>query len=200
MTPAQREALNAHLHWGLAVLALWLVATSPWVSMFRRFPAEAGFFDYAHVVLGWLALVVVVVYCVTVLQGGRWQWFFPWASGHLAAIGRDLVGIARGSVPAADGPGLYGAIKGLAAAGAACHRVDGRWLVTGTGLGFGPAPARPASGRRESTAGDRCGARARGGVAPARTAARLTQPRPAPTPRRPRPRPRPARGSGDRTR
>ena len=62
--------------------------------------------------LGWLALVVAVVYCVTVSQGGRWQWFFPWASGHLAAIGRDLAGIARGSVPSADGPGLYGAVKG----------------------------------------------------------------------------------------
>jgi Prokaryotic cytochrome b561 len=113
MTPARREALNAHLHWALALLALWLVLTSPWVSMFRRLPSGAGFFDYAHVALGWLALVLGVVYCVTVSQGGRWRWFFPWAAGQLGAIGRDLAGIARGKVPAAEGPGLYGAIKGL---------------------------------------------------------------------------------------
>jgi hypothetical protein len=113
MTPAQREALNAHLHWALALLALWLVLTSPWVSLFRRLPAGAGFFDYAHVAAGWLALLVGAVYVVTVGQGGRWQWFFPWAAGHVAAIGRDVAGIARGKVPAADGPGLYGAIKGL---------------------------------------------------------------------------------------
>ena len=36
----------------LAMLAVWLVATSPWVSMLRRIPANAGFFDYAHVALG----------------------------------------------------------------------------------------------------------------------------------------------------
>ena len=113
MTPAQREALNAHLHWGLALLALWLVLTSPWLSMLRRLPAGAGFFDYAHLATGWLALVVAVIYLVTVSQGGRWQWFFPWAAGHVAALGRDIAGIARGKVPAADGPGLYGAIKGL---------------------------------------------------------------------------------------
>jgi cytochrome b561 len=113
MTPAQREALNAHLHWALALLALWLLLTSPWVSMFRRLPSGAGFFDYAHVALGWLALAIAVVYCVTVSQGGRWRWFFPWAAGQVAAIRRDLAGIARGKVPAADGPGLYGAIKGL---------------------------------------------------------------------------------------
>jgi hypothetical protein len=113
MTPAQREALNARLHLALAVLAVWLVATSPWVSMLRRIPASAGFLDHAHVALGWLALVLAVVYCVTLSPGGRWQWFFPWAAGQAASIGRDLAGIARGQVPAADGPGLYGAIKGL---------------------------------------------------------------------------------------
>ncbi len=113
MTPAQREALNAHLHWGLALLALWLVLTSPWVSMFRRLPAGAGFFDYAHVAAGWLALLAGGVYVVTVGQGGRWRAFYPWAAGAGGAIVRDLGGILRGQVPAADGPGLYGAIKGL---------------------------------------------------------------------------------------
>jgi hypothetical protein len=113
MTPAQREALNARLHLVLAALAVWLVATSPWVSMLRRVPASAGFLDHAHVVLGWLALFVAVIYLVTVMRGGRWQWFLPWATGNAAAVARDIAGIARGRVPAADGPGLYGAIKGL---------------------------------------------------------------------------------------
>jgi hypothetical protein len=113
MTPAQREVLNAHLHPLLAVLAVWLVATSPWVSMYRRLPSSAGFLDYAHVALGWLTLVVAIVYGSLLTRDGRWQWLFPWAGGQLAAIGRDVAGIARGRVPAADGPGLYGAVKGL---------------------------------------------------------------------------------------
>jgi hypothetical protein len=113
MTPAQREVLNGRLHRALAALAVWLVATSPWVSMLRRVPDNAGFLDHAHVVLGWLALAIAVVYLVTVSRGGRWRWLFPWAAGNLAAIGRDLAGLARGKVPSADGPGLYGMVKGL---------------------------------------------------------------------------------------
>jgi hypothetical protein len=110
---SRREIINAHLHPLLAVLALWLIATSPWVSMFRRFPAEPGFFDYAHVVTGGLALLGAVVYFVTVTQAARWKWFFPWAAGETGAMARDLTGVLQGRVPAADGPGLYGAIKGL---------------------------------------------------------------------------------------
>mgnify|MGYP001764188877 CR=1 FL=1 len=110
---SRREVINAHLHPLLAVLALWLVATSPWVSMFRRFPAEPGFFDYAHVVVGALALLCALVYSATVAQAGRWKWFFPWAAGETGAMARDLTGALQGKVPPADGPGLYGAIKGL---------------------------------------------------------------------------------------
>lgn len=112
-TLSRREIINAHLHPLLAVLALWLVATSPWVSMLRRFPSEPGFFDYAHVVSGGLALLATLVYFVTVAQAGRWKWFFPWAAGETGAMARDLTGALQGSVPPADGPGLYGAIKGL---------------------------------------------------------------------------------------
>jgi hypothetical protein len=57
-----QDSTTNRLHTALAVLALWLVATSPWVSMLRRVPASAGFFDYAHVALGGLALVVGVVW------------------------------------------------------------------------------------------------------------------------------------------
>ena len=110
---SRREIVNAHLHPLLAVLALWLIATSPWVSMFRRFPAEPGFFDYAHAVAGALALLGALVYCVTVTQAARWKWFYPWAAGETGAMARDLTGVLQGRVPGADGPGLYGAIKGL---------------------------------------------------------------------------------------
>jgi hypothetical protein len=139
MTPAQREVLNGRLHRALAAIGVWLVATSPWVSMFRRFPDGAGFFDHAHVVLGWLALALAVVYLVTVSQGGRWRWFFPWAAGHVAAIGRDAAGIARGQVPSADGPGLYGAIKGVLLLAMLATAITGAgWaLAQGTDLALG---------------------------------------------------------------
>jgi cytochrome b561 len=109
---SRREIINAHLHPLLAVLAVWLIATSPWVSMFRRFPADPGFFDYAHIVAGALALLTAIAYAVNVSQGGRWKWFFPWAAGETGAMARDLTGAVQGRVPPADGPGLYGAIKG----------------------------------------------------------------------------------------
>lgn len=112
-TLSRREIINAHLHPLLAALAVWLVVTSPWVSMLRRFPAEPGFFDYAHVVGGALALLCALVYCVTVTAAARWKWFFPWAAGETGAVARDLTGALKGRVPPADGPGLYGAIKGL---------------------------------------------------------------------------------------
>ena len=57
MNEAQREAIGNRLHIAVTLLALWLVTTSPWVSMLRRVPASAGFFDYAHMVLGVVALV-----------------------------------------------------------------------------------------------------------------------------------------------
>lgn len=109
----RRDIINAHLHPLLAVLAVWLIATSPWVAMFRRFPAAPGFLDYAHVVTGVLALLASLAYFVTVTQAGRWKWFFPWAAGETGAMARDLTGALQGRVPPADGPGLYGAIKGL---------------------------------------------------------------------------------------
>ena len=58
MNAAQREVIGNRLHVAVTLLALWLVTTSPWVSMLRRVPASAGFFDYAHMVLGVVALCV----------------------------------------------------------------------------------------------------------------------------------------------
>jgi hypothetical protein len=90
MTPVRREVLNGHLHWVLAALAVWLVATSPWVSMLRRFPSPAGFFDYAHVVLGWIAFALGLVYAVTATGGGRLRQFLP---GKTAAVTGVIEGL-----------------------------------------------------------------------------------------------------------
>ena len=47
------------------------------------------------------------------MRGGRWKLYFPVAAGNGAAVGRDLAGLLRGKVPAAEGGGLFGAIEGL---------------------------------------------------------------------------------------
>jgi hypothetical protein len=131
--PAGKGRLDAHLHAALALCALWLVGTSPWIGMLRRVPAGAGWLDYTHVALGWLTLLLAIAYAWSLLRGGRAAWYFPWLAGQAGAIGRDLAGLLRGSVPPADGPGLYGAIKGLlllallatALTGAAWHLAQG---------------------------------------------------------------------------
>ena len=62
---------------------------------------------------GVVALLVGTLYCIVVLQGGRWRLYFPLAAGNSAAVGRDLGGLLHGRVPAAEGGGLFGAIEGL---------------------------------------------------------------------------------------
>jgi cytochrome b561 len=130
MKAVQREAIVNRLHLVVAVLTLWLVFTSPWVSMLRRVPGNAGFFDYAHIALGVLTLLAGSLYGVLVVQGGRWKLYFPLLAGNAAAVGRDLGGLLRGRLPAAEGGGLFGAIEGLlllALIGAAASGVV--WLL-----------------------------------------------------------------------
>jgi hypothetical protein len=90
------------LHNVLAVLAAWLVATSPWVSMLRRIPSGAGFFDYAHVVLGWLALVLGLVYAVALTRGGRWKQYVP---GKAAGVTGTIEGLLLLAIVAAGATG-----------------------------------------------------------------------------------------------
>ncbi len=89
-----QEAATNRLHTALAVLALWLVATSPWVSMLRRVPASAGFFDYAHVALGGVALVAGVVYAVALLGRGRWRQYVPGQAAGLTGVIEGLLLVA----------------------------------------------------------------------------------------------------------
>jgi hypothetical protein len=100
-------------HLALVLLVLWLVLTSPWIAMYRRVPTDAGWLDHAHLVLGFATLALTVAYAWTCSRGGRWRLYFPLDRARLAAVGRELRGLLRGRIPAAEGGGLFGLIEGL---------------------------------------------------------------------------------------
>lgn len=108
-----REQLLNRLHLAVVVACAWLVFTSPWVSMLRQVPSGAGFFDYAHVALGFAALVLAVIYTWACASDGGWRTYFPWAAGRSRAIIEDVLGLLRGRIPAAESGGLFAAIEGL---------------------------------------------------------------------------------------
>ncbi len=95
------------------VVVGWLILTSPWIAMLRRVPSGAGFFDYAHVALGFAALALAVTYPLACVRATGWRLYFPWLSGNMAAVGRDVTGLARGTIPTAEGGGLFAMIEGL---------------------------------------------------------------------------------------
>ena len=105
--------LGDRLHGVVALLALWLVGTSPWIAMLRRIPAGAGWLDYAHVAAGFASLLLGAAYAWACCRGGRWRLYFPLTATQFGNLGRDLRGLLRGQVPAAEGGGLFGAIEGL---------------------------------------------------------------------------------------
>jgi cytochrome b561 len=107
------ERLADRQHLLVALLSSWLILTSPWIAMLRRIPTGAGWLDYAHVVLGFLTLLLAVTYAYSCTRAGRWRLYFPFAPRQLGSVGRDLVGLLRGRVPAAEGGGLFGFIEGL---------------------------------------------------------------------------------------
>jgi len=100
-------------HGLLALMAVWLLASSPWIEMFGAIPAEAGWVDWTHVGLGLAALPLALLYVVATLSGGRWRLYFPWLAGDFSSLGRDLAGLARGERPLSEGGGLFAAIEGL---------------------------------------------------------------------------------------
>jgi Ni,Fe-hydrogenase I cytochrome b subunit len=109
-----RDRLTGRLHLVVALLTVWLLATSPWIAMYRRLPAHPGWLDLAHVALGFVALACGVPYLYACVQGGRWRLYFPWLAGEGGAAGRDLLGLVKGRIPSAEGGGLFGLIEGLA--------------------------------------------------------------------------------------
>ena len=112
MSPAS-EATTDRQHFAVAALSLWLIVTSPWVSMLRRIPQGAGWLDYAHVVIGCVLLVLGLVYIRSCTREGRWRLYFPYAPAQIGNVGRDLAGLLRGRMPASEGGGLFGLIEGL---------------------------------------------------------------------------------------
>ena len=120
------------LHLALALLALWLVATSPWLGMLRRVPAGAGWLDYTHVALGFAALLLGAAYTAACLRRGRRPLYFPWSPAGLRVVVEDLRGLLRGRIPAAEGGGLIGFIEGLLLLALAATAVTGAaWFAVG---------------------------------------------------------------------
>ena len=105
--------LGDRLHGAVALLALWLLGTSPWLAMLRRIPDGADWLDYAHVAAGFAALLLGAAYAWACCRGGRWRLYFPLTAAQFSNVGRDLRGLLRGQIPAAEGGGLFGAIEGL---------------------------------------------------------------------------------------
>jgi len=121
---------GSRLHLVLAVISLWLVVTSPWLGMLRRIPAGAGWLDYAHVALGFAALLLGAVYVAACLRQGRRPLYFPWSPAGLRMVGGDLGGLLRGRIPAAEGGGLIGFIEGLLLLALAAVALTGAaWFV-----------------------------------------------------------------------
>jgi thiosulfate reductase cytochrome b subunit len=129
-----REALQNRLHVALVIVCAWLVLTSPWVAMLRRMPAGAGVFDYAHVFVGALGLLLALPYAFVCLRGGRWRNHFPWAVGDVRPLARDAAGLLRGRLPSAEGGGLYAVIEGLLLCALLVVAVTGAgwWIAQGT--------------------------------------------------------------------
>ena len=125
------ERLGNVQHAAVAMLALWLVATSPWLAMLRRIPAGAGWLDYAHVGLGCAALLLCVTYGWTCTREGKWRLYFPVTAARLGSVASDLGGLLRGRLPAAESGGLFGLIEGLLLLALAVTGLTGAaWLAT----------------------------------------------------------------------
>ncbi len=100
-------------HWLAAALSIWLIATSPLISMRRIVPQSPTFWDYAHIGLGIALAVIAVTYFVTSLLDGGWRRHFPWVAGNLSEVGSDLKAVARLKIPSSGGAGLFSLIQGL---------------------------------------------------------------------------------------
>ena len=107
------ERSDNRQHLAVAVLSLWLIGTSPWVALFRRIPEGAGWLDYAHVAFGFVTLLLAITYTLACTRHGRWKLYFPLTPRLFVGVARDLGGLVRGQVPAAEGGGLFGFIEGL---------------------------------------------------------------------------------------
>lgn len=129
------EQGNDRQHLVVAALSLWLIGTSPWIALLRRIPDDAGWLDYAHVVLGFVTLLTALTYTWACTRRGRWRLYFPVTPATFGGVARDLGGLLRGQRPAAESGGLFGFIEGLLLAALALTALSGAaWFLTqGTG-------------------------------------------------------------------
>jgi hypothetical protein len=124
------DRLSGPLHLLIALASGWLVATSPWLGMYRWIPEQPGLVNGSHVVLGVALAPLGLAYAAACLQGGRWRIYFPWLAGDLGALGRDLAGLARGQRPGSEGGGLFATIEGLLLAALLVAAATGiGWMV-----------------------------------------------------------------------
>lgn len=128
------DRLSSPLHLLIALACAWLVASSPWLGMYRWIPDDPGLVDGSHVALGIALAPLGLVYAAACVQGGRWRLYFPWLAGEFGALGRDLAGLARGQRPMSEGGGLFATVEGLllAALLAAAATGIGWFLAQGT--------------------------------------------------------------------
>ena len=103
--------MNQHV--AVAALSVWLIASSPWLGMLRRVPANASWVDYTHVALGFVSLVLALTYTWSCVREARWRLYFPVVPPQSGGLRDDLAGLLRGRLPAAEGGGLFGLIEGL---------------------------------------------------------------------------------------
>ena len=59
-----------------------------------------------------MARCSAIAYAWSCARDGRWRLYFPWSPPD-PRVGRDLAGLLRGRIPAAEGGGLFGLIEGL---------------------------------------------------------------------------------------
>lgn len=128
------DRLISPLHLLIALAALWLLASSPWLSMYRKLPAPPGAINLSHALLGAALLLLGAVYALACTVGGRWRLYWPWLAGQGGAVWRDFAGIFRGRRPMSEGGGLFGAIEGLLLLAMLAAAVTGAlWWLQGGG-------------------------------------------------------------------
>ena len=107
------DRLKGPLDLAVALVAVWLLASSPWIGMVHRMPDDADRINVGDVTVGFVALLIGVVYTAGGLRGSRWREYFPWAGGELGALGGDVAGMFRGRRPTVEGGVLLPTIEGL---------------------------------------------------------------------------------------
>lgn len=119
------------LHLLIALAAVWLLASSPWLGMYHALPESPGFVDRAHVAVGLATLPLGLAYFAACTVGGRWRLYFPWAAGEWGGLRDDFAGVARGRRPGSEGGGLFASIEGvLLVAFVAAALTGALWFAT----------------------------------------------------------------------